>query len=152
MGVRSFLKKFLKRLLGEEFYGELRDSWNEGYQSAMADPEQPAAVAEEKAPPQAISTEPKKQWQPPAEWQQSKTRAESTTEAPPSPPRPPAPYRYVKEDAPKPSEQVAEAKDAPEVEMVPEDDPQGKLRVIQGNECNIPQEVGAYCWSGIKSL
>ena len=34
--------------------------------------------------------------------------------------------------------------------MVPEDDPQGKLRVIQGNECGIPQEVGAYCWSGIK--
>ncbi len=94
MGVRSFLKKFLKRLLGEEFYGELRDSWNEGYQSALEDPEQPAAVAEEKAPPQATSTEPKKQWQPPAEWQQSKTRAESTTEAPPSPPRPPAPYRY----------------------------------------------------------
>ena len=34
--------------------------------------------------------------------------------------------------------------------MLPEDDPQGKLRVIQGNECGIPQEVGAYCWSGIK--
>jgi len=91
----------------------------------MEDPEQPAADTEGKAPTQAISTEPKTQWQQHAEWQQSKTRAESTTEAPPSPPRPPAPYRYVKEDLPKPSEQVAEAKDAPEVEMVPEDTRKG---------------------------
>lgn len=36
--------------------------------------------------------------------------------------------------------------------MVPEDDPQGKLRVIQGNECGIPQEVSDSCWSGIKSF
>ena len=129
MGVRSFLKKFLKRLLGEEFYGELRDSWNEGYQSAMEDPEQPAAAAEEKAPPQAISTEPKKQWQPlprAAVEERAKSTTGTTYAAKTS-----APYRYVKEDAPKPSEQVAEAKDAFEVEMVPEDDPQGKLRVIQ---------------------
>ena len=90
----------------------------------LEDPDQPAADAEEKAPPQAISTEPKKQWQPPAEWQQSVGRAESTKKAPPSPPRTDAPYRYVEEDPPKPSEQVAEAKDGSEVEMVPEDDRQ----------------------------
>ena len=66
------------------------------------DPEQPAVHAEEKAQQQAISTELKKQWQPPAECQQLKGRAESTTEAPPSPSRPAAPYRYVKRGHTKP--------------------------------------------------
>ena len=55
MGVYSFLKKFFKRPLIEEFYGELRESYLQGYPSALEDPEQPAA-SEEEAPPQAICT------------------------------------------------------------------------------------------------
>ena len=67
------------------------------------------------------------QLQSPAEWQQSKAGAESSTEAPA------LPYLYVKEVEPKRSDKVVEGKDATEMEMVPEGDPQGELRVIQGN-------------------